>query len=49
MAVIVGALGMIKKGTDKHINNIPVSPNLYEIQKITLFRTAYLLRRVLSM
>ena len=49
MAVIVGALGMIKKGTDKHINNIPVSPSLYEIQKIALFRTAYLLRRVLSM
>ena len=28
--VIVGALGMIWKGTDKHINKIPCSLNLYE-------------------
>ena len=31
--VIVGALGIIKKGTDKHINKIPDSPGLYKIQK----------------
>ena len=31
MAVIVGAMGMIKKGTDKHSNKIP---GLYEIQKV---------------
>ena len=30
---IVGALGMIKKGTDKHVNKIPDSLILYEIQK----------------
>ena len=30
--VILGALGMIKKETDKHIYKIPGSPNLYEIQ-----------------
>ena len=49
MPVIVGALGMIKKGTDKHINKIAGSPSLYEIQKIALSRTAHLLWRVLSM
>ena len=32
--VIVGALGMIKKGSDKHINKIPGSPSQYEIQKL---------------
>ena len=37
--VIVGALGMIKKGTDKLINYIPGSPSLYEIQNKTLYRT----------
>ena len=29
--VIVGTLGMIKKGKDKHINRIPDSPSLYRI------------------
>ena len=29
----VGALGIIKKGTDKYINNIPCSPSLYETKK----------------
>ena len=28
--VIVGALGMTKKGSDRHINKIPVNPSLYE-------------------
>ena len=31
--VIVRALGMIKKGTDKHINRISGSPSRYEIPK----------------
>ena len=31
--VIVGALGMIKKETDKHIKKIPYCPRLYEILK----------------
>ena len=34
---------MIKKETAKHINKIPDSPSLYEIQIIALCRTAYLL------
>ena len=33
LPIIVGALGMIKKGTDKHINKILGSPSLYEIEK----------------
>ena len=33
MPVIVGALSMLKKGTDTHINKIPVSPTQYGIQK----------------
>ena len=48
MPVIVQAIGVIKKDTDKHINKIPGSPSLYEIQKIALCETAHLLRRVLS-
>ena len=31
--VILIALGIIKKETNKHINKIPGSPSLYEIQK----------------
>ena len=41
MPVIVGALGMIKKDTDKHTNKIPGSPSLYEIQEIALCGIAY--------
>ena len=48
MTVIMGALCMTKKGTDKHIKT-PSSPSLYEIEKIALCGTAHLLRRVLSM
>ena len=35
-----GALGIIIKGTDKHINKIPSSPSQYEIQKIALCKNA---------
>ena len=47
--VIVGALGMIKKETNKRINKLSVSHSRYKIQIITLYRTAYFLRRVLPM
>ena len=47
--VILGALGVMKKGTDKCINKIPGSPSFYEIEKIALCGTAHLLRIVLSM
>eukprot|EP00795_Rhopilema_esculentum_P008488 gene8488-14486_t len=46
--VIVGALGMIKKGTENHISKIPGEPSLKEIQKIVLTGTAHVLRRALS-
>ena len=32
--VIGGALGMIKKGTHRHINKIPGSPRQYESKKL---------------
>ena len=41
--VIVGALGMINKGTDKHINETSSSPHLNEIQKTTLSEIVRLL------
>ena len=44
--VIVGALSMIKKGTDKDINKIPESPTKYEIQNNALCGTAHLLQNV---
>ena len=34
MTVIVGALGMIKKETDKCIDKIPGIPSLYETEKL---------------
>ena len=40
MSVIVGALGMIKKGTNKQINKLAGSPSLNEI-RISLCRTAH--------
>ena len=49
LPVIVGALGMMKQGTDKHINKISGSPSQNEIQKIALCRTSHLLKSVLWM
>ena len=47
--VVIGAFGMIKKGTEKRLEKIPGSPNLNEMQKITLTGTAHILRKTLSM
>ena len=47
--VVIGALDMIKKGTEKHLEKIPASPNLGEMQKIALTGTAHILRKTLSM
>ena len=47
--VIVGALGMIKKGTQKYVNEIPGNLSLTEIQNIVLNSTAHILRRTLSL
>ena len=46
--VIVGALGMIKKGAQKDVNEIPGN-SLAEIQKIVTNSTAHILRRTLSL
>ena len=40
--VVIGALGMIKKGTEKSLN-------LAEMQKIALTGTAHILRKTFSM
>ena len=47
MSVIVGVLGLIKKGTDKHLIMIPDSPSRYKKHKISLCRTANLSRSIL--
>ena len=43
------ALGMIKKGTQKYVNEIPGNLSLAEIQKIVLSSTAHIVRRTLSL
>ena len=47
--VVIGALGMIKKGTQNFIDQIPGKPSLQEMQKIVLTSTAHILPKVLSM
>jgi len=46
--VVIGALGIIKKGMESYINKIPGNINIHELQQITLLSTARLLRRALS-
>ena len=41
--VIVRALGMIKKGTQKYVNEIPGNLSLAAIQKIVLHSTVHIL------
>ena len=47
--VIVGALGMINKGTENYMRMIPGLPSLQEVQKIVLTGTSRVLRIALSM
>ena len=47
--VIVGALGMAKKGTQKYVNEMTRNLSLAEIQEIVLNSTAHILRRTLSL
>ena len=47
--VVVGALGLIKKGTNAFIERIPGSPSFQEVQKIVLNSTAHVLGRALSL
>ena len=46
--VVIGALGMVKKGSEKFISEIPGNVNPKEIQKTTLLGTVHILRKVLS-
>ena len=48
-AVIAGALGITKKGTQKYVNEIPGNLSLAEIQKKVLNSTAHILRSTLSL
>ena len=47
--VVVGALGLLKRGTDEYVDSIPGKPKLFEVQKIALTSTAHIMRKVLSM
>ena len=47
LPVVIGALGLIKKDTDKFLEQIPRNPRLEEVQKIVLNSTAHILRRAL--
>ena len=46
--IVVGALGLIKKGTIDCRKKISGEPSLSEIQKIVLNSAAHILRRALS-
>ena len=46
--VVIGVLGLIKKGLEKHMEKIPGAININELQNITLLGTAHILRKVLS-
>ena len=46
--VVIGALGVIKKGIEKHIEKIPGTINITELQKIALLGSSHILRKVLS-
>ena len=45
--VVIGALGMIKKGTQNFIVQIPGNHSLQEMQKNVLTSTVHILRKVL--
>jgi len=46
--VLIGALGLIKKGMDKYIQKISGDTKTQELQKITLLGTSHILRKALS-
>ena len=46
--VVIGALGLVKKGTKEFLDKIPGNPSLQEIQKIVLSGTAHVFRKALS-
>ena len=46
--LVIGVLGVIKKGMKSNIEKITVEIYLDELYKITLLDTAHILRRVLT-
>jgi len=46
--VIIGAFGLVKKGTENYIGKIPGNIRITELQKTILLGTARILRRTLS-
>ena len=46
--VATGNLGMIRKTNDKWVKQLPGTPHIDMLQKITLLGTAHILRKVLS-
>ena len=46
--VIIGAFGLVKKGTENYISKIPGNIRITELQKTVLLGTAHILRRTLS-
>ena len=46
--VVIGALGLMKKGFDRHISKISWKIDIREMQKTVLLGTAHILRKTLS-
>ena len=46
--VVIGALGVVKKGIEKQMNKITRKINITELQKVALLRSSHILRKVLS-
>ena len=47
ITIAVGALGLVKKRTEKNLEKIPGKQNLAEIQKIVLTSTAHTIGKAL--
>ena len=47
--VVIGALGRIRKGINRYVEQIPGNIKVEELQKTVLLGNAHLLRRTLSM
>ena len=46
--VIIGAFGLVRKGTENYIGKIPGNIRITELQKTVLLGTGDILRRILS-
>ena len=46
--VIIGALGLVKKGIETYIGKIPGNIRIAELQEIVLLGTVHIIRRTLS-